>query len=84
MRMQKVRLLTSEITSNGSFHQGLHPLSNHDLFIVAEVVRLIRLVHDPEPVSSGVDVLIGDYFVAHDIDVPLDLGLLQDDQHTKT
>ncbi len=82
--MQQVKLLTSEITRNGSFHQGLHPLSDHDLFIVAEVVRLIRLVHDPESVSSGVDVLIGDYFVAHDIYVPLDLGLLQDNQHTRS
>ena len=40
-------------------------------------MRLIRVVHDTETITAGVDVLIRNDLVAGDVDVTLDLGFLQ-------
>jgi hypothetical protein len=67
---------TRIITLDCCFHKCLHPLADDCLFIGAEIVRAIRLVHQLESISPGVYMLICDKTIANDVDVSFDLCLL--------
>lgn len=69
--------LTGVVSRDSSLHESLHPLTDSDVLLGAEVMALIRVVHDTETVAAGVDVLIRNYLVTGDVDVTLDLRLLQ-------
>ena len=49
---------TVKIASDCGFNQRFHPFSDHELFIVTEVVCLIRVVDHPEPVPARIHFLI--------------------------
>ena len=67
---------TGVITSDSSFHEGFHPLSNGKLFIGTEPMRSSALVEDSEPITPRICVLVCHYAVAFDIDVTLNFCLL--------
>ena len=68
--------LTVVVTADSGLHKGLHPLSDNDLLIMTEIICFVRVVNDPETVTTRVDVLVGDDLVADDVDISLDLCLL--------
>lgn len=69
--------LTREVSTDSRLHQGLHPFSNDELFIVAEVMRLVGVMYESEPIPARVNVFIGNYSIAKDIDIAFDLRFLQ-------
>lgn len=68
---------TGEVSADSGLDQSFHPFPDGQLLVMAEVMGLVRVVHELETVSSGVYVLIGHDLVPNDVDIPLDLGLLQ-------
>ena len=71
-----ITALTRIIPPNSSFHQRLHPLSHHALLYRTEIMRPLRLMHNPKPISPWVHILIRYNFISNDIDISLDLSLL--------
>ena len=65
------------ITSNRGLHDSLRPLSNDDLLIGTEVVRLVRFVNNPETIFARVNVLVHLNLVPTSVDITFDLSLLE-------
>lgn len=68
---------TSVVPSNSSLHNRLHPIPNDSLLVRAEILRLVMLVVDPEPISAGVHILVHCDFIPSNIGVSFDLRLLK-------
>lgn len=65
-------LRTCVVTTNGRFHERLHPFANDDLLVRAEVVRLVCVVDQTKTVFSGIDILVDDDLVTQNVDVSFD------------
>ena len=67
---------TSVIPVNGSLHKRLHPITDHSMLIRGKRMWLVRIVDDPESVSSGADRIIRNDFISPNIDISLHFGFL--------
>ncbi len=75
-KQTKVQAQTCKVPTDGGLHKGFHPFSDDNLFVMTEVMCLVRVVDYPETIASGVNVLVGYHLVADDVDIALDLSFL--------
>lgn len=73
--MKKER--TGVITSNSSFHQCLHPLSDDNRFVRTEIVRPLGIVDDPETIFARVDIFIHYDLISNNINIAFNFGFLK-------
>ena len=67
---------TGEVSADSRLHQRLHPFPDDELLIMAEIMGLVRIMNEPEPISARVYIFIGNHSIPKNIDVALDLGFL--------
>lgn len=75
--IELILTLTGIISSNGSLHQSLHPLTNNHLLVRAKIMCLFCVVDQTETIATRIYILIDDDLVASNVDIALDLRQLQ-------
>lgn len=72
-----MRILTSIVTADSGFHKGLHPLSDDDMLIMTEIMRLVRVMNNTETVTTRVSIFVSYDLIADNVNITLDLRLLR-------